>query len=176
MVNPRTEMSELLEITNCRSRKIKIIMAIKPVQTENLTALQELCRKFWTKFNDVSAHNNDFVKEFKLHKIASIRYYQDYAVGKPYHICIKLNFAKEQASIQAYFNNMCVYDEFYNKHRHRIESMIGSRLAWKEMTTKGYAQLNLNVTYPISDISNWDDVCNEMIAQAILMKSVFAMF
>lgn len=27
-----------------------------------------------------------------------------------------------------------------------------------------------------SDISNWDDVCNEMIAQAILMKSVFAMF
>ena len=50
-------------------------MAVKPVKTENLTALQELYRKFWTKFNDVSACNNDFVKEFKLHKIASIRYY-----------------------------------------------------------------------------------------------------
>ncbi len=151
-------------------------MAVKPVKTENLTALQELYRKFWTKFNDVSACNNDFVKEFKLHKIASIRYYQDYAIGKPYHICIEFKYAKEQVAIQAYFNNMCVYDEFYNKHRYRIESMIGSRLTWKEMTTKGYAQLNLNIPYPICDMNNWDNVCKEMILNAILMKRVFDMF
>ena len=42
-------------------------MAIKPVNTENLTLLQEAYRKFWTKFNYVSSCNEDFAKEFKVY-------------------------------------------------------------------------------------------------------------
>lgn len=55
-------------------------MAIKPIKTENLSCLQELYRKFWTQFNQISASNEVFAKEFKVHKIASIRYYQDYSI------------------------------------------------------------------------------------------------
>ena len=151
-------------------------MAIKPVNTENLTALQETYRKFWTKFNYISSSNYDFAKEFKVHKIPSIRYYQDYSVGKCYQICAKINFKKELVAIQAYFSNMNEYDRFYSKHRESIESMIGRRLIWEEKTTKGYAQLNLNVQMPISDIANWDNICNEIISNAILMKQVFSRF
>lgn len=151
-------------------------MAIKPVKTENLTILQDTYRKFWTKFNDISSSNDTFAREFKVHPIPSIRYYQDYSVGKPYQICLQISFVNESASIQAYFNNMTAYDEFISKHRDRIELLIGQRLIWKEMNTKGYAQLTLSAPAPISDITNWDAVCSIMIENAILMKRVFGEF
>ena len=102
-------------------------MAIKPVKKENLTLLQETYKRFWTKFNHISSQDENFVSNFKVHTIASIRYYQDYAIGKPYHICIKINFDRELASIQIYFNNLVVYDEFYSRYRDRIETLIGDR-------------------------------------------------
>ena len=152
------------------------VMAIKPVNTENLTVLQELYRKFWTKFNHISSSNEDFNKEFKVHKIPAIRYYQDYSVGKCYQICIKINFKQELVAIQAYFNNMSVYSDFFLKHRDRIELMIGKRLIWEEKTTKGYAQLNLNISSSINDMANWDNICNEINPNAISMKRVFELF
>ena len=151
-------------------------MAIKPVKEENLTPLQESYRKFWTKFSYYSSCNNDFAKEFKVHNIPSIRYYQDYSVGKCYQICIKINFKQELVAIQAYFHNMCIYDEFFSKHREKIELMIGKRLIWEEKTTKGYVQFNLDVSSRISDMNNWDNICNEIIPKAILMKQVFNQF
>lgn len=151
-------------------------MAIKPVKTENLTVLQELYRKFWTKFNDISSSNEDFKKEFKVHKIPSIRYYQDYSVGRCYQICIKINFKQELVAIQAYFSNMSVFSDFVSKHKDRIELMIGKRLIWEEKTTKGYAQFNLNISSSINNIANWDDICNEIIPNAISMKRIFELF
>ena len=103
-------------------------MAIQPVRRENLTLLQETYRKFWTTFNSISSQDENFSSNFKVHTIASIKYYQDYAIGKPYHICIKINFDRELASVQVYFNNLVVYDEFYSRYRDRIESLIGKRL------------------------------------------------
>ena len=151
-------------------------MAIKPVKRENLTLLQETYQRFWTKFNQISSQDDDFASNFKVHTIASIKYYQDYAIGKPYHICIKINFDRELASIQIYFNNLVVYDEFYSRYRDRIETLIGKRLEWKEMNTKAYAQLNLSLPYLISDVSNWDKVCEDIIPNAILMKNIFNNF
>ena len=148
-------------------------MAIKPVKKENLTLLQETYKRFWTKFNQISSQDENFVSNFKVHTIASIRYYQDYAIGKSYHICIKINFDRELASIQIYFNNLVVYDEFYSRYRDRIETLIGKRLEWKEMNTKAYAQLNLSLPYLISDVSNWDKTCEDIIPNAILMKNTF---
>ena len=151
-------------------------MAVKPVKRENLTLLQETYQRFWTKFNQISSQDDDFSSNFKVHTIASIRYYQDYAIGKPYHICIKINFDRELASIQIYFNNLVVYDEFYSRYRDRIETLIGKRLEWKEMNTKAYAQLNLSLPYLISDVSNWDKACEDIIPNAILMKNTFNCF
>lgn len=151
-------------------------MAIKPVKRENLTLLQETYQRFWTKFNHISSQDEDFASNFKVHTIASIKYYQDYAIGKPYHICIKINFDRELASIQIYFNNLVVYDEFYSRYRERIETLIGKHLEWKEMNTKAYAQLNLSLPYLISDVSNWDKVCEDIIPNAILMKNTFNNF
>ena len=148
-------------------------MAIKPVKRENLTLLQETYQRFWTKFNHISSQDENFASNFKVHTIASIKYYQDYAIGKSYHICIKINFDRELASIQIYFNNLVVYDEFYTRYRDRIEALIGKRLEWKEMNTKAYAQLNLSLPYLISDVSNWDKVCEDIIPNAILMKNTF---
>ena len=148
-------------------------MAIKPVKRENLTLLQETYQRFWTKFNHISSQDENFASNFKVHTIASIKYYQDYAIGKSYHICIKINFDRELASIQIYFNNLVVYDEFYTRSRDRIEALIGKRLEWKEMNTKAYAQLNLSLPYLISDVSNWDKVCEDIIPNAILMKNTF---
>ena len=151
-------------------------MAIQPVRRENLTLLQETYWKFWTTFNSISSQDENFSSNFKVHTIASIKYYQDYAIGKPYHICIKINFDTELASVQVYFNNLVVYDEFYSRYRDRIESLIGKRLEWKEMNTKAYAQLNLNLPYLISDVSNWDKVCADILPNAILMKNIFNSF
>lgn len=151
-------------------------MAIKPVKKDCLTLLQERYNKFWTKFNAISACDENFAKNFKTHTIASIRGYQDYSVGKPYRICIKINFDKERVTIQSYFQNLVIYEDMYLHHRDRIERMIGKRLEWKEMTTKAYALLDLNMPIQVSDMKNWDDVCKEIIPNAILMKEVFEMF
>ncbi len=147
-------------------------MAIKPVKTENLTPLQETYRRFWARFNHISSCDDRFVQNFKVHKIASIRYYQDYSVGKPYQICIMISFNKGHASIQAYFSNLVAFD-FYSSHRDRIESKIGKRLVWKEMQTKAYAQLNIHTPRLITDDSNWDAISNDIILNALLMKSAF---
>ncbi len=148
-------------------------MAIKPVKKENLTLLQEKYQKFWTMFNLVSSQDNNFASNFKVHPIASIRYYQDYAIGKPYEIGIRINFEKGVASVHAYFNNLVVYEEFYTRYRDSIESMIGKHLEWKEMKTKAYARLYLTFPYQISDMSNWSKVCEDIIPYAVLMKKVF---
>lgn len=58
----------------------------------------------------------------------------------------------------------------------RIETLIGKHLEWKEMNTKTYAPLNLNLLYLISDVSNWDNVCSEIIPYTIKMKEVFSKF
>lgn len=151
-------------------------MAIKPVKNENLTLLQETYQKFWTKFNHISSQDENFASNFKVHTIASIKYFQDYAVGKPYHICVKINFERELASIQIYFHNLVVYDEFYTRYRERIETLIGKHLEWKEMKTVAYAQINLCLPYLISDVSNWDKVCKDILPNAILMKNIFNKF
>ena len=54
--------------------------------------------------------------------------------------------------------------------------MIGKRLIWEKKTTKGYAQLNLNIPLLISDMTNWDEICKAIIPNAILMKQVFNQF
>ncbi len=54
--------------------------------------------------------------------------------------------------------------------------MVGKRLIWEEKSTKGYAQLNLNISSSINDMTNWDDICNEIIPNAISMKRVFELF
>ena len=151
-------------------------MAIKPVKTEGLTLLQETYQKFWTRFNLISSSDENFSSNFKVHHIASVRYFQDYAVGKPYHICVKISFENELASIQAYFNNVVVYDEFFTQYKDRIEAMVGRRLIWKSMRTKSYAQLDLPLTYNISDDRNWDAACRDIIPYAVLMKETFANF
>ena len=71
---------------------------------------------------------------------------------------------------------MSVYSYFVTKHKGRIELMIGKRLIWEEKTTKGYAQLNLNISSSINNMANWDDICNEIIPNAISMKRVFELF
>ena len=71
---------------------------------------------------------------------------------------------------------MSVYSDFFFKHRDRIELMIGKRLIWEEKATKGYAQLNLNISLSINDVASWDNICNEIIPNAILMKQVFSHF
>ena len=71
---------------------------------------------------------------------------------------------------------MSVYSDFFSKHRDRIEMTIGKRLIWEEKTTKGYAQLILNISSSINDMTNWDDICNEIIPNAISMKRVFELF
>ena len=71
---------------------------------------------------------------------------------------------------------MSVYSDFFFKHRDRIELMIGKRLIWEEKTTKGYAQLNLNISSSINDMAKWDNICNEIIPNAISMKRVFELF
>lgn len=151
-------------------------MAIKPEYKENLTPIQEKYRKFWSVFNHISANDVNFSGSFKVHPIPSIRYYQDYAVRKPYHICIKISFDKEQYAIQAYFNNLVVYEEFYTRYRERIESMIGKQLQWKEMCTSAYAQLNVEPSLLISEEHNWDVLCQEIMPYAIKMKNVFGCF
>lgn len=151
-------------------------MAIKPVKIEGLTLLQETYQKFWTRFNLISSADERFNNNFKVHHIASIKYFQDYSIGKPYHICLKISFEKELASIQAYFNNVVVYDEVYSQCKDRIEAMVGKRLIWKSMKTKSYAQLDLPLTYNISDAANWDAACRDIIPYAVLMKEVFDNF
>ena len=78
--------------------------------------------------------------------------------------------------MQIYFNNLVVYDKFYTRYRERIETLIGKHLDRTEMTTKAYAQINLCLPYLISDVSDCDDVCSEIIPYAIKMKETFSKF
>lgn len=149
-------------------------MAMKPVKSDNLTVLQEMYQKFWKGFNLLSACDKNFAHNFKVHKIASIRYYQDYAVGKPYHICIRIS--KEEVAVQAYFNNVTIYDDFFTHYRTRIESLIGKRLIWNRQTTKASITNILIAPFNISNENSWDDAYKVIMPNAIKMKDILNNF
>lgn len=145
-------------------------MAIKSVNIENLSLLQDAYRRYWSMFNSLSLEHSEFSLNFKVHSIASIRSYQDYSVGQPYHIVLKINFAKGEISVGSYFGNLVAYDEFY-KRKDEIEQDINCKIDWTRYTTKGSAYVHKSIDF--SENHGWELACNCMIEYAILVKKTF---
>ncbi len=145
-------------------------MAIKNVNTEGLSLLQDAYRRYWTMFNNMSFGHSEFSLNFKVHPIASIRSYQDYSIGHSYHIVLKINFEHKEIFVGAYFNNLGVYDEFYRK-KDLIETDLSCKLLWKRHKTKGSAYIVKNLDFTMD--CGWDLICNSMIENAILLKKAF---
>ena len=146
-------------------------MAIKPIHQTHLTDLQKMYRKFWERFNSMSLIDPDFSLHFKIHPIPSIRGYQDYSIGCGYHIAIKLDFRKSEIFIGAYFDNVNLYKEYYQRHRKNIENELGIELKWDEQGTKGSA-------YYISPMkletdADWDTAIHKMMTMAVRIKMTF---
>lgn len=145
-------------------------MAIKPINIENLSLRQELYHRYWEMFNRLSFEHSEFSLNFKTHPIASIRCYQDYSVGKPYRIVLKINFDTSVISVGIYFRDLVVYDEFYNK-KDRIEQDVNCEIDWSRYITKGSAYIHKSIDFSVD--YGWELVCNCMIENAILIKKTF---
>ena len=114
-------------------------MSIIPEKYTSLSPLQEQYREFWLSFNAQSLCHSAFSSKFKVHPIPSIRSYQDYSVGKPYHLVLKVDYKKNLFAVKIYFNNIQKYIEYYVQYRARIEAELGYECEWKKQTTKGSA-------------------------------------
>ena len=66
-------------------------MAIKS-QNKPRTDQQEVYWSFWKEFNLYTKGDATFCREFKVHPYPSVRSYQDYHIGEPFHIVAGINF------------------------------------------------------------------------------------
>lgn len=139
-------------------------------KTNGLTSLQEQYKEFWLYFNAISSQHIVFPQEFKCHPIPSIRCYQDYSIGKPYHLVVKINLTKNQIAIGAYFNDVVKYDEFY-RYKDNIVNSLNMELGWIKHSTKGSAFMVLPAN--LYDKSQWIIICEIIIAKMIDIKKVF---
>lgn len=149
-------------------------MAIIPEKYTTLSPLQEEYRKFWQRFNELSLIHIEFSSTFKVHPIPSIRCYQDFAVGQPYHLFLKVNFKQNTFHVGAYFNNFPKFIEYHDIHKTRIESELGGELLWKQQTTAGSAERIF--VADLFDKSKYDDICHRMMDEGLKLVSIFKKF
>lgn len=143
-------------------------MAIKKKEIP-FTALESSYQKFWQGFNAESQKNEVFCRYFKPHPYGSIRSYQDYAVGEPFHIVVGINFNRKEIRVGAYFTNVDVYDFYFDCIR--IRDLIDRKLAWKKHTTKGSAYIY--DTADFDETHGWDKAYKIMIDDMLMMVRAF---
>lgn len=135
------------------------------------TALQEIYRKFWDGFNTFTKNDNSFCREFKVHPYPSVRSYQDYSIGEPYHIVIGINPKKHEIRVGAYFSDLDAYLFYSEMLKGRIERKIGKCLKWTRHQTKASAYL-----YDDDDFDEkhgWENAYRSIVYDMCLMKAAF---
>lgn len=145
-------------------------MAIKSKETPK-TPLQEKYWKFWSEFNNYTSESSEFKKEFKIHSLPSVRSYQDYHIGEPFHIVAGINFTKKEIRIGAYFSDLISYHFWYNHGKRWVESYVNKQLKWKSFKTKGSVYTYLSSDF--DEATNWEKTFSIMIENMIKMKNAF---
>ena len=138
---------------------------------KSTTALGSTYQKFWQGFNEETNRNDDFRMEFKPHPYASIRSYQDYAIGQPYNVVVGINFKKHEIRVGAYYRDLAAYKFCYDTQKTIIEGRINRRLKWTLHQTKASAYL-----YDSIDFDNnhgWDACYKIIIDDMLLIKKAF---
>lgn len=149
-------------------------MSIIPEKYTSLSPLQEQYRKFWLSFNAQSLSHSAFSSTFKIHPIPSIRGYQDYSIGKPYHLTLKIDFQHNVFDISIRFYKMPKYVEFYENYRNRIENELGYKLNWNQHSTAGYAIKNFAAD--LYDTSKYKNIADQMMNEGLRMVRIFNKF
>ena len=145
-------------------------MAIKS-KDKPRTDLQETYWRFWGMFNLYTKDNTTFCREFKVHPYPSVRSYQDYHIGEPFHIVAGINFRDKEICVGAYFGNLDCY-EFWYKHGNRwLESYMGKRLVWNKFKTKG--SIYVHTTANFDNEHGWDNAYKVIVETMIKLKNAF---
>lgn len=145
-------------------------MAIKSIEKPE-SKLQETYYRFWGDFNYYTAQDIDFNKEFKVHPRPSVRAYQDYCIGQPFHIVAGINFKRKEIRIGAYFRDLICYHFWYNHGKRWIESCMNRRLEWKEFNTKGSVYTHLSTDF--NETGDWHKAFPLMVENMIRLKKAF---
>ncbi len=150
-------------------------MAIKPINTQPQSELQKLYQRFWNLSNAYSAQVEVFCAEFKPHRFADVRSYQDFAASVgPYALNAGINFNRQECRVSAYFRDVDAWDTYYDYYSDKIDGIIGEQLEWKRHQTKGSAALVRHVKFDKS--RNWENAFEQLISDLLLMKRVFGGF
>ena len=135
------------------------------------TVLESSYQKFWQGFNDATQKDEMFCMNFTPHPYGSIRSYQDYAIGEPFHITVGVNFARHEIRIGAYFNSVDAYRFFYDNNKTQIEENVGRLLKWKLHNTKGSAFLYDTANF--DETHGWEKAYSIMIGDMLMMVRAF---
>lgn len=142
-------------------------MAIKSPDRPR-TILQETYRRFWEGFNLYTKCNLAFCKEFKVHPYPSVRSYQDYHIGEPFHIVVGINFKNDEIRIGAYFSNLNSY-RFWSEHgKQWLESYLNRHLSWKQFKTKG--SIHTFKFINLTEKQRWEKAYSTMADTMIQLK------
>lgn len=145
-------------------------MSIKN-QLKPETKLQECYWKFWEGFNHFTKSNKAFCEEFKVHPFPSIRSYQDYHIGLPFHIVVGINFKLKEIRVGAYFSNLHNYKTWSKERKECLESYINKKLVWKQYKTKG--SIFTNTTANFGEQYGWEEAFRTMVNSMIQLKKIF---
>ena len=140
----------------------------------NLSNTQNFYFEFWKTFNLQSSLHTEFNKEFTIKRKNSIRGYEDFSIGRDFHIVVKINLKQSKAILGIYFNNIGTYKRYYNIYRNNIENQIPYKIDWSLWKTKGSAYIN--ESFNIEDKNQWTQTMDWLLNNAVLMKKVFCLF
>lgn len=126
---------------------------------------------FWTRFNEVLISRN---KPFNVRKAHTERWYSVAIGTSEAGISISLLGRTNRISIEfAIKDNKQMFDSLY-KMRETIESELGFSMQWQRLDNKKASR----ILYYIDGLDfdrqeNYDELINEIIDKAIIMRDVF---
>ena len=145
-------------------------MAIKKTDKPS-SLLQETYERFWNGFNLYTKGDDTFSSEFRVHPYPSIRSYQNYHIGEPYHLVASINFFRKGVRVMAYFSSTKAYQMVYDLARVEIEDKLNRTLIWNLYRTK--AAVALYDTADFDEERGWQNAYQVLAVDMINMKKAF---
>lgn len=147
--------------------------ATKRKEQGELTETRKLQYEFWTAFKE---------KLKETGKIGSLQtprpqYWFDVSIGKSgVHLSNTFNTSENVIGVRVYITSKEV-DEwlpFFESHKERIESEIGSKLIWNPNPENRDKVIILTKHFDLSEKENWDEPIEWLVAQTIKFRYTFS--
>lgn len=136
--------------------------------TSEITERGKFCLSFWDAFNNYSAQQSDFMRQFKLRRSHTDSWY-DLSIGMgACYLSLNVQSNKGTIDIGIYIPNDKEYFERLKSHSEEINEILGEEAEWRE--ARKACRIVITKPMDTSNQANWSKAFDWYLQMAPLFK------